>query len=652
MNIKLTLACFILFLFASCNSHVTVPNVSEGTGGAGTAEGFGGDGPHTDKLVNIRDTIIRPTVNYLVQGGGNPSQFCNFAARCPDAQNPLCTTVLTLTVDQMNNCSNFLFRNLQSLGSQLASSNVTLEATYDPLIVNGVEVAAMTNLAAEGKIQVNIAHMDRLSDVEIVSLLVHEYFHKIQDLLYGFIQDLLSYPQFPQAGEIPLQGASLNTSAGLEIGFQAQGLNLVPNPVPPDPSGLSSISTVNSLALTWKSNGGATEAFQIAYAPGNVAPANCLSGTVVLATTIGNATSYTISGLAADSPYSVRVCAVGSSLFSTGLTLTASTLPIITLPPPNPSALQATPTLDSIRLTWASGGGTTQSFQIAYTNSATAPVNCSSGSVIAASTVGNSVSYSITGLSSDANYSFRVCAQASGIFSDGLTITTKTLKVQVSTPPNPSSPIATPTYNSIQLTWTSGGSNTETFQIAYSNSGTAPANCSSGTVIPDSVIQGSTSYNLTGLSSSSAYSFRICAQGSGLLSSGITLSSSTTAQPKGDLVATSAIKDNPNNTQALSGTTVDFGEHFRFTTTTAVVTLTNMGNAPVSGGSASVPGDGPYQITNSTCNTVAIGATCTITVTFRATTQGTFSRFLTFSYNDGVGSVSKTLSLIGKTPAG
>jgi hypothetical protein len=81
-------------------------------------------------------------------------------------------------------------------------------------------------------------------------------------------------------------------------------------------------------------------------------------------------------------------------------------------------------------MTWTSGGGTTAAYKIAYQTGGTAPANCSTGTVIADSTLGvNPRTYVVTGLTAGTQYSFRLCAYNSdlSIASSGVTLTTTTL---------------------------------------------------------------------------------------------------------------------------------------------------------------------------------------------------------------------------------
>ncbi|NBX83416.1 fibronectin type III domain-containing protein, partial [bacterium] len=74
-------------------------------------------------------------------------------------------------------------------------------------------------------------------------------------------------------------------------------------------------------------------------------------------------------------------------------------------------------------LSWASGGGSTNAFQIAYQTGATAPATCSAGNVIAAATQGATTFRAVSGLVSGTQYSFRVCAtNGAGTLNSGVAL--------------------------------------------------------------------------------------------------------------------------------------------------------------------------------------------------------------------------------------
>ncbi|MDC0980387.1 Calx-beta domain-containing protein [Bdellovibrionales bacterium] len=79
--------------------------------------------------------------------------------------------------------------------------------------------------------------------------------------------------------------------------------------------------------------------------------------------------------------------------------------------PPDPAGLVATvqsPT--SIKLIWDSGGGTTIGYKIAYTTGLSAPADCQTDDIITSDAIGDSLSYPVSELTPETEYSFRLCA--------------------------------------------------------------------------------------------------------------------------------------------------------------------------------------------------------------------------------------------------
>lgn len=97
-------------------------------------------------------------------------------------------------------------------------------------------------------------------------------------------------------------------------------------------------------------------------------------------------------------------------------------------------------------------------------------------------------------------------------------------------PPNPTGLTATPnSAAAITLSWSSGGGSTVDYRLSYQLGSTAPANCSSGTIVSQTSVNG-TSHQVTGLSENTQYSFRVCAINGNTapdVSSGITVSAKT-----------------------------------------------------------------------------------------------------------------------------
>ncbi|MGE3610869.1 MAG: beta strand repeat-containing protein [Bacteriovoracaceae bacterium] len=88
--------------------------------------------------------------------------------------------------------------------------------------------------------------------------------------------------------------------------------------------------------------------------------------------------------------------------------------------------------------------------------------------------------------------------------------------------------IVSTTSDTVSLSWASAGSLVTGYKIAYSSGSTPPADCSSGTIID---VGNVTTYDVTGLSGDTTYSFRICSyDASSSLSEGQTFSAETYPQ--------------------------------------------------------------------------------------------------------------------------
>jgi hypothetical protein len=363
---------------------------------------------------------------------------------------------------------------------------------------------------------------------------------------------------------------------------------------PSDPTGFTTYSiTSSSIGFTWISGGGTTAAYKLAYQAGASAPANCNTGTVVGAATLGvNPSSYAVTGLSSNTQYSFRLCALNSDLTasSTGTTLTVSTLAsgsqftsgsnqysfvtslayaanfgglyfadFICQNEANAAGLDgvwkallgddttaatthASISLSIYNLRPAASGGSqligTSSYlfsgvllnTLRYTASGGTPASTrawtgatASGALNNGRTCTNWTSNSgavtgATGTNSSLTTAWVSSANSACNGTYGLYCFNQ--QTASAAPPDPSAfTKGTVTASTAVLNWTSGGGTTAAYKIAYQLGALAPADCTTGTIIQSSTLGvNPITYTVTGLSSATQYSFRLCAYNSDLSS--------------------------------------------------------------------------------------------------------------------------------------
>jgi len=292
---------------------------------------------------------------------------------------------------------------------------------------------------------------------------------------------------------------------------------------PAAPSGLTATAaTSTSINLTWVRNSTNETGFKIERALGTGAFSQ-------VATAGAGATTYTDTGLTANTSYSYRVRATnsgGDSAYSNTATATTQAAG----PPLAPSGLSATTSFStSMTLTWTDNSTNETSFKIERALGA--------GAFSQVATVGAGViTYTDTGLSANTTYSYRV--RASNGAGDSAYSNTATATTLPAVPAAPSGLVATAASSSaINLSWVSNSTNETSFKIeralgagAFSQVGTVGA--------------GVTTYADSGLTAGTTYSYRVRASNSGGDSAYSNTATATTtvtapAAPTG-LVATAA----------------------------------------------------------------------------------------------------------------
>lgn len=329
---------------------------------------------------------------------------------------------------------------------------------------------------------------------------------------------------------------SVNQDGALSSGVTLTAHTKQAAPIEPASPAAAPAST-SAVNLSWATGGGSTTGFVGAWAVGPTPPANCQSGNLISAAAIGSATTFQVTGLAAGTQYSFRICSSNGNTppdVSAGVTISATTA---ANPPGEPSSVvAAAATTATLSASWTSGTGTTVGHKLSWVAGATPPADCSSGTVVSAPTLGAATTYSLTGLAADTQYSIRVCSvNVDGVVSSG---TTSTLRTTQLVPNNPTISGATVDSSSaITVSWTTGAGSTVGYKLAWAASGTAPATCQTGNVVAAATIAGATSYQVTGLASNTLHSFRICAVNSNSpvdVSSGVTTSATTSSPAMGE----------------------------------------------------------------------------------------------------------------------
>ena len=187
----------------------------------------------------------------------------------------------------------------------------------------------------------------------------------------------------------------------------------VPYPIPPSPVLPYRVSdTPNSLLIAWSSGGGSTTTYRVARTEGAMAPSSCSVANIDIATA-----AYTESGLTPNTQYNYLICAINGNP-TPDLSTTGALISLRTPQPPPPleiSGLTAVPLSNPtrIKLSWSSGGGSTTGYYVVRATGLYPPSDCGSNRIVATNDVAATTTED-TNVTSDATYSYRVCAHNAG----------------------------------------------------------------------------------------------------------------------------------------------------------------------------------------------------------------------------------------------
>jgi hypothetical protein len=281
------------------------------------------------------------------------------------------------------------------------------------------------------------------------------------------------------------------------VGYAAAYVVYNSSTPPAAPTNLAASAASNSLInLTWTDNANNEAWFKIERCTG----AGC-SDFAQVATVGANVGSYADSGLAASTSFSYRVRATnaaGDSAYSNEASAVTQALP------PTPEARSKVTAgaawSSQINLAWTDNAGNEAGYKIERCTGA----GCSDFTPV--TTVGaNVTSYANTGLAASTSYSYRVRAYNDGGGSDYSSTATAVTQAAPTVPTAPSNLVATAASRSqINLTWTDNSTNETGFKIERCR-GSSCTNFSQITTVGANV----TSYSNTGLSSNTAYRYRV-----------------------------------------------------------------------------------------------------------------------------------------------
>ncbi len=295
------------------------------------------------------------------------------------------------------------------------------------------------------------------------------------------------------------------------------------NAVPQPPTGLTATAASSSqINLSWAApanNGGsAITGYKIERVTG------AGSFVTIVGNTNSTTTTYSDTGLAASTAYTYRVSAI-NSVGTSSPSNTASATTSNAVPQP-PTGLTATAISSSqINLSWTApannGGSAITGYKIERSTNAG-----STWTILA--NIGNTTTYSDTGLAASTAYTYRVSAiNAIGTGSPSNTASATTQSATAPQPPTGLTATAA-SPSQINLSWTAPSSNGGSAITGYKIERSTDSGTTWSTIVANSAST-STAYSDTGLAASTAYTYRVSAINSVGTSSPSNTASATTS---------------------------------------------------------------------------------------------------------------------------
>ncbi len=310
-------------------------------------------------------------------------------------------------------------------------------------------------------------------------------------------------------------------NGSITSGYAPQATASTSAPLPPTTLSASAFSSTQ-INLTWVDASNNETGFQVERSTTSG------SGYTLVSTTAANATSFSNTGLTANTSYFYRVRAINAvgSSNNTPEFATSTTTPVI---PTTLAAVVSSTT--QINLTWVDASNNETGFQIERSTTS------GSGFTLINTTAANATAFSNTGLTAGTRYFYRI-RSTNGV---GSSLNTPEA-VAVANLVAPTALTATPvSQTQVNLTWTDASSNETGFQIERSLTAGA------GFALVTTTAANATSFSNTGLTAGTQYFYRVRAinnSGSGL--SAFTAEANMTTPEIGnvpDLVEFNALKD-------------------------------------------------------------------------------------------------------------
>ena len=292
-------------------------------------------------------------------------------------------------------------------------------------------------------------------------------------------------------------------------------------------SGLSAVAlSTSQIKLSWSSPLDGNTSQVVIGVPGINPPTSCATPLPVgvIFPSNQNITSATFNGLPPNLKYAFRVCTIYSNVPTPGIVVTATSAPEVG----NLSATALSTT--QIQLSWSPPPGGSSYLMALGLPGMVAPASCVGppppGAIAPTAMTATSATFS-SYLIPNTKYSFRVCTSNAGVLSPGIVVTA------TSAPEVGNLSATALSTTQIQLSWSPppGGSS---YLMALGLPGmVAPASCVGppppGAIAPTAMTATSATFS-SYLIPNTKYSFRVCTSNAGVLSPGVTVT--TTSSPE------------------------------------------------------------------------------------------------------------------------